>query len=108
MPKVALLKQDGSNVGEIELNDAVFGIEPNTHVLHEAVVMQRASLRQGTHAVKKTVLKFVVEAANHGAKKELAVHVKDLSVHHNGLAVELFSAQLRVATATNYQRKFVA
>ncbi|RLL40753.1 50S ribosomal protein L4 [Oceanobacillus piezotolerans] len=52
MPKVALLKQDGSNAGEIELNDAVFGIEPNTHVLHEAVIMQRASLRQGTHDVK--------------------------------------------------------
>ncbi|WP_163971945.1 50S ribosomal protein L4 [Oceanobacillus halotolerans] len=52
MPKVALLKQDGSQAGEVELNDAVFGIEPNTHVLHEAVVMQRASLRQGTHAVK--------------------------------------------------------
>ncbi|MBP2078982.1 50S ribosomal protein L4 [Oceanobacillus polygoni] len=52
MPKVALLKQDGSNAGEIELNDSVFGIEPNTHVLHEAVVMQRASMRQGTHAVK--------------------------------------------------------
>ncbi|MFC4025668.1 50S ribosomal protein L4 [Oceanobacillus longus] len=52
MPKVALLKQDGSNAGDIELNDSVFGIEPNTHVLHEAVVMQRASLRQGTHAVK--------------------------------------------------------
>ncbi|WP_405098353.1 50S ribosomal protein L4 [Oceanobacillus sp. FSL H7-0719] len=52
MPKVALYKQDGSNAGEIELNEAVFGIEPNTHVLHEAVVMQRASTRQGTHAVK--------------------------------------------------------
>ncbi|RKQ32345.1 50S ribosomal protein L4 [Oceanobacillus halophilus] len=52
MPKVALFKQDGSNAGDFELNDAVFGIEPNTHVLHEAVVMQRASLRQGTHAVK--------------------------------------------------------
>ena len=52
MPKVALLKQDGSNAGEFELNDSVFGIEPNTHVLHEAVVMQRASMRQGTHAVK--------------------------------------------------------
>jgi large subunit ribosomal protein L4 len=52
MPKVALLKQDGSNAGDIELNDSVFGIEPNTHVLHEAVVMQRASMRQGTHAVK--------------------------------------------------------
>src|SRR5690606_37573199 len=52
MPKVALYKQDGSNVGEVELNDEVFGIEPHGHVLHEAVVMQRASLRQGTHKVK--------------------------------------------------------
>ncbi|AIF42049.1 50S ribosomal protein L4 [Virgibacillus sp. SK37] len=52
MPKVALLKQDGSQAGDMELNDSVFGIEPNTHVLHEAVVMQRASMRQGTHAVK--------------------------------------------------------
>ncbi|WP_028781714.1 50S ribosomal protein L4 [Thalassobacillus devorans] len=52
MPKVALLNQSGSQVGDVELNDAVFGIEPNTHVLHEAVVMQRASLRQGTHKVK--------------------------------------------------------
>jgi large subunit ribosomal protein L4 len=48
MPKVALLNQSGSNVGEIELNDSVFGIEPNQHVLFEAVIMQRASLRQGT------------------------------------------------------------
>lgn len=52
MPKVALFKQDGSQAGEFELNESVFGIEPNTHVLHEAVVMQRASMRQGTHAVK--------------------------------------------------------
>ncbi|SDK58125.1 50S ribosomal protein L4 [Sediminibacillus albus] len=52
MPKVALFNQGGSQVGDLELNDTVFGIEPNTHVLHEAVVMQRASLRQGTHDVK--------------------------------------------------------
>lgn len=52
MPKVTLYKQDGSNAGEVDLNEAVFGIEPNTHVLHEAVIMQRASMRQGTHAVK--------------------------------------------------------
>ncbi|WP_100012648.1 50S ribosomal protein L4 [Lentibacillus sediminis] len=52
MPKIALLKQDGSQAGDVELNDSVFGIEPNKHVLHEAVVMQRASRRQGTHAVK--------------------------------------------------------
>ncbi|UFT99495.1 50S ribosomal protein L4 [Radiobacillus kanasensis] len=52
MPKVALYNQTGSQVGDVELNDAVFGIEPNEHVLHEAVLMQRASLRQGTHDVK--------------------------------------------------------
>jgi large subunit ribosomal protein L4 len=52
MPKVALLNQNGSQVGDIELNDTVFGIEPNQHVLFEAIVMQRASLRQGTHKTK--------------------------------------------------------
>ena len=52
MPKVALLNQNGSNVGEIELNDSVFGIEPNSQVVFDAVLSQRASLRQGTHKVK--------------------------------------------------------
>ncbi|MGL4523438.1 MAG: 50S ribosomal protein L4 [Bacilli bacterium] len=52
MPKVALLNQAGTSVGEIELNDTVFGIVPNEAVLFDAVIMQRASLRQGTHKVK--------------------------------------------------------
>ncbi|MED4883711.1 50S ribosomal protein L4 [Bacillus smithii] len=52
MPKVALYNQSGTQVGDIELNDSIFGITPNEHVLHEAVLMQRASLRQGTHKVK--------------------------------------------------------
>ena len=52
MPKVALYKQDGTQAGDIELSEAVFGIEPNNHVIHQAVIMQRAAKRQGTHAVK--------------------------------------------------------
>ena len=52
MTKVAVLKQDGSQAAEIELNDAVFAIEPNNAVITDAVLMQRASMRQGTHAVK--------------------------------------------------------
>lgn len=52
MPKVAVYNISGAQVGEVELSESVFGIEPNTHVLHEAVVMQQASLRQGTHKVK--------------------------------------------------------
>lgn len=52
MPKVSLLNQTGSSVGEIELNDAVFGIAPNNNVLFDAVIAQRAGLRQGNHKVK--------------------------------------------------------
>ncbi|MDN4606530.1 50S ribosomal protein L4 [Sporosarcina highlanderae] len=52
MPKVSVLSQTGSSVGEIELNEAIFGIEPNEAVLFEALVQQRASLRQGNHKVK--------------------------------------------------------
>ncbi|MDQ0352419.1 large subunit ribosomal protein L4 [Alkalibacillus filiformis] len=52
MPKVALYNQSGSQVGDAELVESVFGIEPNENVLHDAVVMQKASQRQGTHKVK--------------------------------------------------------
>ena len=52
MAKVDLYNQSGSKVSEIELNDSVFGIEPNQHVLYEAIISQRASLRQGTHKTK--------------------------------------------------------
>jgi len=52
MAKVSVLSQTGASVGEIELNDAIFGIEPNEAVLFDAIVAQRASLRQGNHKVK--------------------------------------------------------
>ncbi|ERI06784.1 50S ribosomal protein L4 [Aneurinibacillus aneurinilyticus] len=52
MPKVTLFNQAGSQVGEIELSEAVFGIEPNEAVLADAIIMQQASRRAGTHAVK--------------------------------------------------------
>ncbi|MGN7360923.1 50S ribosomal protein L4 [Paenibacillus sp. SAF-054] len=52
MPKVSVLNVSGSQVEELELNDAVFGITPNVHVMNQAVLLQRASLRRGTHKVK--------------------------------------------------------
>ncbi|WP_088187399.1 50S ribosomal protein L4 [Desulfosporosinus sp. FKA] len=50
MPKVQVVNMQGAPVGEIELSDNVFGIEPNVPVLHSAVVSQLASLRQGTQS----------------------------------------------------------
>lgn len=52
MPKVTVYNQAGSQVGEIELNDSVFGIEPNKHVMSEVIISLRASQRQGTAKVK--------------------------------------------------------
>ncbi len=43
----------GETVGEIELSDAVFGIEPNVAVMHQALVRQMANARLGTHKTKK-------------------------------------------------------
>ncbi len=52
MPKVTVLSQTGKKAGSIELNDAIFGIEPNQQVIYDVVNAQRAALRQGTHKVK--------------------------------------------------------
>ncbi|MDC0559085.1 50S ribosomal protein L4 [Candidatus Izimaplasma bacterium] len=52
MPKVALLNQAGENVGDIELLDSVFGIEPSQQALYDVVKATRAAMRQGTHQTK--------------------------------------------------------
>lgn len=50
MPNIAVVDMAGKSVGEITLNDAVFGIEPNAVVMHMAVVNYLANQRQGTQS----------------------------------------------------------
>ncbi len=52
MPRVALYNIAGQQVGELDLDERVFGGEVNEAVLHQAVVMQQASRRQGTAATR--------------------------------------------------------
>ena len=52
MANVAVLNMAGAQVGTIELNDAVFGVEVNEHLVHLAVVAQLANKRQGTQKAK--------------------------------------------------------
>ena len=52
MKKVELLNLKGEKVKHINLNENVFGIEPNKNVLYDAIILARASLRQGTHSTK--------------------------------------------------------
>ena len=46
MPKISVYNQEGKTVGELNLNDALFGVKANTALVHEAVVAQRANARQ--------------------------------------------------------------
>lgn len=50
MPNIEVLDTAGKKVGEVELSDAVFGIEPNTVVMHQLVVNYLANKRQGTQS----------------------------------------------------------
>ena len=52
MLNVKVFNQEGAEVKDLELNEAVFGIEPHKQAMFDMVLLQRASLRQGTHKVK--------------------------------------------------------
>ena len=52
MANVSVFNMEGKEVGTIELNDAVFGVEVNEHLVHLAVVQQLANNRQGTQKAK--------------------------------------------------------
>ena len=52
MANVSVYNMEGKEVGKIELNDAVFGVEVNEHLVHLAVVQQLANNRQGTQKAK--------------------------------------------------------
>ena len=106
MAKVSLFKQDGTQAGEVTLNDAVFGIEPNETVVFDVVLSQRASLRQGTHA-HKTVHSYLV-AVKPWRQKELDVPVKVQSAHHNSVVVVLSSVLTHVAMLINFHKKYVS
>lgn len=101
MANVTLFDQTGKQAGEVVLNDAIFGIEPNQSVVFDVIISQRASLRQGTHAVKNR------SAVSGGGRKPWRQKGTGrarqvLSALHNGVVVESSSDQLHVAMRTNF------
>ncbi len=56
MASVSVYNMEGAEVGKIELNDAIFGVEVKNHLMHRAVVLQQANSRQGTQAAKNRAL----------------------------------------------------
>jgi large subunit ribosomal protein L4 len=91
MAKVSVYNIEGKEVDTIELNDAVFGVEVNEHLVHMAVVNQLANNRQGTQKAKTRS-----EVSGGGRKpwrQKGTGHARQGST--SGQAVELYSLQFR-------------
>ena len=77
--KADLIKLDGKSAGEVELDEAIFGLEPRADILHRVVRWQRARAQQGTHSTlgksdvsystKKIYRQKGTGGARHGSKK---------------------------------------
>ena len=75
MANVTVYNMEGNEVGTMELNDAVFGVEINEHLVHLAVVRQLANNRQGTQKAKTRS-----EVSGGGRKpwRQTALHLQKL------------------------------
>ena len=52
MKKVDIFNLKGEKINDVKLNENIFGVTPNNKVLYDAIILGRASLRQGTHSTK--------------------------------------------------------
>ena len=86
MAKVSVLNMEGSEVGTIELNDAVFGVEVNENLVHQAVVNSlQITVRE--HRKLKLVQKLAVAVENHGDRREQVMQDRVQQDLHSGQAV---------------------
>ena len=84
MPKVAVVDMNGKKIEDIELNDAVFGIEPNVPVMHQAVrFILPTSAREPSPLLP--VPRSPAAAASPGNRREPAMHVRDRQDLRSGL-----------------------
>ena len=78
MPKIDVYDINGKKVKELELNEAVFGIEPNEAVVHSVLVNFLANQRQGTQSTKTR------SEVSGGGRKPWRQRVQEVLELHNG------------------------
>ena len=104
MATADVLKVTGGKAGSIELDDGIFGIEPNVRVMHQVVNAQLAAKRAGTHSTKTRA-----EVRGGGAKpwkqKGTGRARVGSSRIHNGVAVELQRGRSQEITRKKLQRR---
>lgn len=83
MSTMKVLNMAGAEVGTVELNDAIFGIEPNQAVVHEVVKNHLANCRQGTQSAL-TAARFPAGGKNPGVRRVPATPVRAAPVLPSG------------------------
>ena len=91
MANVSVYNIEGNEVGTLELNDSVFGVEVNEHLVHLAVVAQLANKRQGTQKAK-------TRSEVSGDRKEPVMQDRVLQDLLSGQAAALYLHQHHVIT----------
>ena len=100
MTKMDVFNQEAKVVDSIELNDAVFGIEPNQQAIYDAVLCYEAGIRQGTTLPRPGTL-CPAPARSRSVRRAQAVPVRVLPVLPSGGMVQSHSARSRVSTASS-------
>ena len=104
MANVSVYNMEGKEVGKMDLNDAVFGVEVNEHLVHMAVVAQLANNRQGTQKAKP-VLRYLAAVENRGDRKEPDMHDRVQPELRSGPAAVWYSLRLQEITQSDSTRK---
>ena len=104
MPKVAVVDMAGKQVGNIELAESVFGIEPNSAVMHHMVVSYLANQRQGTQSAL-TRGEVPAGGKSRGGRRERAVQGRVPHVPRSGRTAASFLRRSPAATGLRLIRR---
>ena len=101
--KLNVIKLDGGKAGSIDLDDALFGLDPRADILHRVVRWQRNNAQAGTRL--KQDQKLTILQRKYIAKKVLAGRVMVLGQHQFFAVVGFIKARPHEATDMNYPRR---
>ena len=110
MLNIALFNQNGEKLNDLELNENVFGIEPNNQAIFDVVLLQRASLIEpllvnSIYRDFTKIYQFSNMERNLGDRRVQDVLDRVLSVHHSGAVEELSLVLLQEAMTSRLTRK---
>lgn len=98
MPNFAVVDMEGKQVGSIDLSESVFGIEPNTAVMHQMVVNYLANQRHGTQSALTRAEGFRWRQKAMETEGYRPCQDRVQLVHHSGHTVVLYLLQSQEAT----------